>query len=162
LKGITDPKLESAVSVVLGDPRMLNDFQMCQQYLSTTVENRATLEKSKERNISGIKSSEKTEKSEKQGKLPKGFKLENKWYPPKIFKLLSTEQRNQLKEWSEKKGKRSVAALKKQIKDELKSEMKTGAVNEKGEEADESSADEAAGKEFGRGAHKKKQKKDKN
>jgi hypothetical protein len=31
LKGITDPKLESAVSVVLGDTKMLNDFQMCQQ-----------------------------------------------------------------------------------------------------------------------------------
>ena len=28
LKGITDPKLESAVSVVLGDPKMLSDFQM--------------------------------------------------------------------------------------------------------------------------------------
>jgi hypothetical protein len=38
LKGIMDPKLESAVSVVLGDPKMLNDFQACQQYLSTTVE----------------------------------------------------------------------------------------------------------------------------
>ena len=55
LKGITDPKLESAVSVVLGDPKMMNDFQMSQQYLSTTVENMATLEKSKERNISEVK-----------------------------------------------------------------------------------------------------------
>jgi hypothetical protein len=125
LKGITDPKLESAVSVVLGDPKMLNNFQICQQYLSTTVENMATLEKSKERNIWGVKSGEKSEKGEKhQGKLPKGFKLENKCYPPKI-KLLSQEQRNQLKEWGKKKGKRSVAAVKKQIKEELKSEMKT-------------------------------------
>ena len=162
LKGITDPKLESAVSVVLGDPKMLNDFQMCQQYLSTTVENRATLDKSKERNISGVKSNEKSEKGEKGGKLPKGFKLENKWYPPKIFKLLSQEQRNQLKEWGAKKGKRSVAALKKQIKDELKSEMKAGKGEENDDDGDESSADDAAGREFGRGAHKKKQKKDKN
>ena len=51
------------------------------------MENRATLEKSKERNISGVKSGEKADKGEKQGKLPKGCKLENKWYPPKIFKL---------------------------------------------------------------------------
>ena len=159
LKGITDPKLESPVSVVLGDLKMLNDFQKCQQYLSTTVENRATLEKSKERNISGVKSSgDKSEKKDK-GKLPKGFKLENKWYPPRIFRLLSQEQKDQLREWSEKKGKRSVAALKKQIKDELKSEMKRK--NEKESDADEdSSADDAAGKEFGRGAYKKKQKKD--
>jgi hypothetical protein len=161
LKGITDPKLESAVSVVLGDPKMLNDFQMCQQYLSTTVENRATLERSKERNISGVKSGDKSDKVEKGGKLPKGFKLENKWYPPKIFRLLSQEQKNQLKEWGEKKGKRTVAALKKQIKDELKSEMKGKGKDDDDEDDNNSSADEAAGKEFGRGAHKKKQKKDK-
>ncbi|KAI2499338.1 hypothetical protein MHU86_15182 [Fragilaria crotonensis] len=98
-------------------------FQACQQYLSTTVENRATLERS-ERNISGVKSGEKTDKTAKAGKLPKGFKLENKYYPPKIFRLLSQEQKDQLKEWGDKKGKRSVAALKKQIKEELKNEMK--------------------------------------
>ncbi|KAI2502906.1 hypothetical protein MHU86_11575 [Fragilaria crotonensis] len=120
LKGITDPKLESAVSVVLGDPKLLNNFQACQQYLSTTVENRATLERSKERNISGVKS-------------------------------------DQLKEWGDKKGKRSVAALKKQIKEELKNEMKKLAKgnDNDGDDDHESSADEAAGKEFGRGAHKK-------
>jgi hypothetical protein len=162
LKGITDPKLESAVSVVLGDPKMLNDFQACQQYLSTTVENRATLERSKERNILGVRSGEKTDKTAKAGKLPKGFKLENKYYPSKIFRLLSQEQRDQLKEWGEKKGKRSVAALKKQIKDELKNEMKSGSKGkDDDEDVNESSADEAAGKEFGRGAHKKRQKKDK-
>ena len=88
LKGITDPKLESAVPVVLGDLKMLNDFQKCQQYLSTTVENRATLEKSKERNISGMKSGgDKSDKKAKGGgNLPKGFVLENKWYPPRIFR----------------------------------------------------------------------------
>jgi hypothetical protein len=59
--------------------------------------------------------------------LPKNFKLENKWYPPSIFKLLSDDQRKQLKEWMEKKGssgKRSVAAIKKQIKEELKAKRK--------------------------------------
>ena len=162
LKGITDPKLESAVSVVLGDTKMLNDFQMCQQYLSTTVENRATLEKSKDRNISGVRSTgDKPGGGKKDtGKLPKNFKLENKYYPPRIYRLLSQEQKDQLKEWSEKKGKRSVAALKKQIKDELKSEMKKKGDTKEEDSANESSADDAAGKEFGRAAHKKKQKKD--
>ncbi|KAI2496607.1 hypothetical protein MHU86_17935 [Fragilaria crotonensis] len=128
LKGITDPKLESAVSVVLGDVKLLNDFQLCQQYLSTTVENRATLEKSKERNISGLKSGgEKSDQKGKGGKLPKNFKLENKWYPPKIYRLLTQEQQDQLRTWNKDKDgkkskgkKRSVAALKKQIKDVLK------------------------------------------
>ena len=167
LKGITDPKLESAVSVVLGDPKLLNDFQACQQYLSTTVENRATLEKSKERNISGVaKGGDEGSgggKKEKK-KLPKNFKLENKYYPPGVYRLLSEEQRKQLKKWQEEKaggGKRSVAAIKKQIKEELKSEAKKGKNKGKdNEDSDaESSADEAAGKEFGRGAHKSKKQK---
>jgi predicted RNA-binding protein YlxR (DUF448 family) len=113
LKGITDPKLESAVSVVLGDPKLLEDFQGCQQYLSTMVENRATLEKSKERNISGVRSEGGGEKKSRGGKLPKGFKLENKWYPPSVYRLLTAEQKSQLKEWSDKKGKRSVRCLEK-------------------------------------------------
>jgi hypothetical protein len=166
LKGITDPKLESAVSVVLGDPKLLNDFQACQQYLSTTVENRATLEKSKERNISGVAKGDEGSgggKKEKK-KLPKNFKLENKYYSPGVYRLLSDEQRKQLKKWQEEKtggGKRSVAAIKKQIKDELKSEAKKGKGKGKdNEDSDaESSADEAAGKEFGRGAHKSKKQK---
>ena len=78
---------------------------------------------------------------------PKGLKLENKWYPPKIFKLLSQEQQNQLKEWREKKGKRSVVALKKQIKEELKRKMKSGTGNDKEDDGDESRADDAARKE---------------
>ncbi|KAI2489134.1 hypothetical protein MHU86_25463 [Fragilaria crotonensis] len=131
-------------------------FQACQQYLSTTVENRATLERSKERNISGVKSGEKTDKTAKAGKLPKGFKLENKYYPPKIFRLLSQEQKDQLKEWGDKKGKRSVAALKKQIKEVEERDEETGKGNDNdGDDDHESSADEAAGKEFGRGAQKK-------
>lgn len=44
--------------------------------------------------------------------------------PQKIFCLLSQEQRNQLMEWGEKKGKRTVAALKKEIKDKLQSKIK--------------------------------------
>jgi hypothetical protein len=78
--------LESAVSVVLGNVKLLNAFQLCQQYLSTPIGNRATLEKSKERDISGLKSgADKPNQKGKGGKLPKNFKLENKWYPPKIY-----------------------------------------------------------------------------
>ncbi|KAI2511684.1 hypothetical protein MHU86_2750 [Fragilaria crotonensis] len=152
----------SKITLVLGDPKLLNNFQACQQYLSTTVENRATLERSKERNISGVKSGEKTDKTAKAGKLPKGFKLENKYYPPKIFRLLSQEQKDQLKEWGQERQ---------EIRGRFK-ETNQGGVEERDEETGkgndndgdddhESSADEAAGKEFGRGAHKKKQKLDK-
>ena len=126
------------------------------------MENRATLEKSKERNISGEKSGadESNKKKGEKGKRPKGLKLEKKRYSPRIFRLLSQEQQDQLREWNEKKGKRKVATLKKQIKEELKSEMKRKGHDKESEEEDESSVDDAAGKEFGRGAHKKRSKKD--
>jgi hypothetical protein len=95
LKGITDQKLESAVSAVLGDVKLLNNFQLCQQYLSTTVKNRATLEKSKERNTSGLKSgSDELDSKFKGGKLPKNFKLENKWYPQRFIVSSAKSNRN--------------------------------------------------------------------
>jgi hypothetical protein len=110
-------------------------------------------------NISGVKSGAGKSDKKCKGKLPKGFKLENNWYPPSIFRLLGQEQQDQLREWNEKKGKRSVAALKKELKKELKTEMKRK--SEKGSnDEDDSSADDVAGKEFVRGAYKKKQKED--
>jgi hypothetical protein len=39
LKGIRDPALVTAKSVVLGDPTKLDDFEACQQYLSTIMSN---------------------------------------------------------------------------------------------------------------------------
>ncbi len=143
---------------MLGDVKLLNDFKLCQQYLSTTVENCATLEKSKERNISGLKSgSNKLDTKSKGAKIPKNFKLENKWYPPKIHRLLNQKQQEQVRAWSKdkegkkSKWKRSVSALKQQIKDVLKDKMKKKSDwKESDEDDDDSSADDAAGKEFGR------------
>jgi hypothetical protein len=48
----------------------------------------------------------------------------------------------------------------KQIKEELKSEMKAGTGDNKEEDGDKLSADDATGKEFGRGAHKAKKQKE--
>ncbi len=39
LKGITDPKLDTGKSIVDGDNAKLNDFELCQQYFKTLVEN---------------------------------------------------------------------------------------------------------------------------
>ena len=39
LKGICDPTLVTAKSLVLGNPAKLNDFEECQQYFSTIVSN---------------------------------------------------------------------------------------------------------------------------
>jgi hypothetical protein len=82
---------------------------------------------------------------------------------PRFYRLLSQKQQEQLRAWSKdkegkkSKGKRSVLALKLQIKDVLKDEMKKKSDRkERDEDNDDSSAGDAAGKEFGRGAHSKK------
>jgi hypothetical protein len=87
VKGITDLKLESTVSVVLGNPRMLHDVQMCQQYLSTTMENRETLRRARIRTSQATNLAEQKRSGTKKdkGKLPKNnFKLKNKYYPPRM------------------------------------------------------------------------------
>jgi hypothetical protein len=51
LKGIRDSGLNTGKSIVLGGPAKLGDFEECQQYLSTIVQNMAAQSKS-ERHIS--------------------------------------------------------------------------------------------------------------
>jgi hypothetical protein len=51
LKGIRDPNLNTGKSIVLGDPGKLGDFEECQQYLSTVVQNMSAQMKS-ERQVS--------------------------------------------------------------------------------------------------------------
>jgi hypothetical protein len=46
-KGIRDPNLNTGKSIVLGDPEKLGDFEECQQYLSTVVQNMSAQMKSK-------------------------------------------------------------------------------------------------------------------
>ena len=51
LKGIRDPTLNTGKSIVLGDPTKLGDFEECQQYLSTVVQNMSAQTKA-ERHVS--------------------------------------------------------------------------------------------------------------
>ena len=55
LKGIRDPSLNAGKSIVLGDPTKLGDFEECQQYLSTVVQNMSAQTKS-ERHVSSATS----------------------------------------------------------------------------------------------------------
>ena len=53
LKGIRDSALTTGKSIVLGDPKKLGDFEECQQYLSTIVQNMAAQSKA-ERHVSSV------------------------------------------------------------------------------------------------------------
>jgi len=165
LKGIEDDKLEASVAVVLGNPALLSDFNACQQFLATTVENRHALTASGGggRRINAAKSERGASKSDRGGrggrgggggggknnKLPKNFKLEDKYYPPATFRLLSNEQKEQLKKWKEDKDTRKVAALTKEVLKELRGRNDDADDDDDQEEVD----DGAAGLQFGRRAH---------
>jgi hypothetical protein len=54
LKGIRDSTLITGKSIVLGDPTKLGNFEECQQYLSTIVQNMAAQSKAEERHVSSV------------------------------------------------------------------------------------------------------------
>lgn len=57
LKGITDPRLETGKSIVDGDNAKLNDFELCQQFFKTLVENskiRSTAANGVPRQVAGV------------------------------------------------------------------------------------------------------------
>ncbi len=53
LAGICDPKLETAIHTCMSNEQKLTNFELCQQYFKTIVENTKTLTKSPS-NISEI------------------------------------------------------------------------------------------------------------
>ena len=92
---------------------------------------------------------EKGKKGKGKGKLPDDFKLENKRYPYEIYRLLSSEQKNLLRQWAQKDEKRRMIKM-------IRQEMKKPAGDSGAEESSsEEEAEEQAGKQFGRKAHKK-------
>jgi hypothetical protein len=57
LKGIQDSSLQIGKTVILADPKKMGDFEECQQYLGTLVQNTATQAKM-DRNVSSVRTDE--------------------------------------------------------------------------------------------------------
>jgi len=55
LKGIQAPELSVGKSIVLGDLKRLSDFEECQQFLGTLIQN-TTVQVKAERNVSAVHS----------------------------------------------------------------------------------------------------------
>ena len=162
LNGISDPSLESGITVVLSDDKYSDDFEATQQFLGTLVANQQVHRQNKrggdeDRNVSSTeKGGGKNKKGNKNGKVNKK-KIKARFYTSaEEWSKLTTDERAQ------------VIELKKQKKENKDKQMgstkrKMSSVEtEKDEEGEEAAANgdrgdsDQAGNEFGRGAHKKK------
>jgi len=117
LAGIRDPTLNTGKSVILGDPEKLEDFEACQQYLSTlvtTLGNQAKVE----RHVSAVKTG-----GNEGGSLVD--KIKGGSYTDEQFQSLSPEEKkrvHQLREDVKKKKNAKRKAQKKRKAARLKSE----------------------------------------
>jgi hypothetical protein len=162
LAGIRDPKLETAIQSCMGDELKLTNFELCQQYFKTIVENTKMRTKSPSdvREISkvGIVKDKKKAKHKKSGKsgdddkTPSGIPIHSGQYSAKDYNKLKPFEKakvKQLREEAKKKEKsetRSVAVVTTQedVPPEADGDTK---------EKTKTSLTSNAGHQFGRAAH---------
>lgn len=163
LNGISDPSIEVFKGNIWGNPARMNSFELTSKYLLNCVATKTAVDGTDRRSVSAMQSH-----GDGAAKLPDDFKLEDKFYKPHIFRLLSKEQKEQLTAWAEKKkknrgssstdsrrsDKRKIKALKKKLKKALSRDSESSEDDEDVEEEKDN-----AGQQFGRDAHTKKTKK---
>lgn len=154
LKGIRDPNLNTGKSIVLGDPLKLGDFEECQQYLSTVVQNMSAQMKS-ERQVSSA--------STDGGNKGKGGSLVDRVkggaYSDEQFRSLSAEDKKRVQKYrDEAKKKRKMKNKDRKEKRKL-AKLKAEKETASDDEQDKDSADTAssnAGAQFGANGNKQK------
>ena len=168
LAGIRDPKLETAIQSIMGDEPKLTNFEVCQQYFKTIVENTRSRTKSPSdiREISkvGIEKDKKRAKHKKgkskatnDDKTPSGVAIHSGQYSAKDYNKLKPYEKAKVKQLREE-------AKKKEKKD--KPDARSVAVVATQEDAPPDDDDAVtktpvasnAGKQFGRAAHGEQQK----
>jgi hypothetical protein len=168
LAGIRDPKLETAIQSIMGDEPKLTNFEVCQQYFKTIVENTRSRTKSPSdiREISkvGIEKDKKKAKHKKgkskatnDDKTPSGVAIHSGQYSAKDYNKLKPYEKAKVKQLREE-------AKKKEKKD--KPDARSVAVVATQEDAPPDDDDAVtktpvasnAGKQFGRAAHGEQQK----
>ena len=163
LAGIRDPKLETAIQTCMGDEQKLTNFELCQQYFKTVVENTKTRTKSSSSDVRaiskvGIAKDKKNAKQRKKGKStddksPSGIAIHAGPYSAKDYNKLKPFEKakvKQLREEAKKKDKqersdgRSVASVGIATQEEVPTEEDAGT---------QTPVVSNAGKQFGRAAH---------
>lgn len=155
LKGIRDPNLNTGKSIVLGDPVKLGDFEECQQYLSTVVQNMSAQMKSERQVSSAITDG---------GNKGKGSSLVDRVkggaYSDEQFRSLSAEDKRRVQKYrDEAKKKRKMKNKDRKEKRKLAKLSKAEKETASDDEQDKDSADTAssnAGAQIGANGNKPK------
>ena len=151
LKGIRDAGLNTGKSIVLGDPAKLGNFEECQQYLSTIVQNIAAQSKS-ERHVSSVS----TDGGAKGGSSLVD-KVKGGTYTDEQYRALSEHDKKRIQKFREeakkkKKDKRKSRNDKRKLA-KARSDRDDGSVEEDAGTANESTSSTAnsssAGAQFG-------------
>jgi hypothetical protein len=153
LKGIHDPTLVTAKSVILGDPAKLNDFKECQQYFSTIVLNLSNQAKA-EHHVAFVG----TEGGGGGGSLVD--RIKGGTYTDKQFHSLSPEEKKRMQKLRHEEKK------KKDNKEKCKEHRRRKAARLKSEHEEASGEDDAtpeptsnAGAQFGSNGNRNKRQK---
>jgi hypothetical protein len=146
LKGIRDPSLNTGKSIVLGDPAKLGDFEECQQYLSTVVQNMSAQMKSERQVSSAV--------SEGGGRGGSSLvdRIKGGAYSDDQFRSLSVEDKRRVQKY------RDEAKKKKKVKNKDRKEKrklaklraeKESPSDDDGEKDETPAASSSAGAQFG-------------
>ncbi|KAI2494620.1 hypothetical protein MHU86_19898 [Fragilaria crotonensis] len=129
LAGIRDPKLETAIQTCMGDEQKLTNFELCQQYFKTIVENTKTRTKSPSdiREIAKVgivkdkkKAKQKKSKSNNDDKSPSGIAIHSGQYSAKDYNKLKPFEKakvKQLREEAKKKEKKEKSEARSVVAD---------------------------------------------
>jgi hypothetical protein len=157
LKGIQDPTLVVGKTVVLSDPAKLSDFELCQHYLSTLVENTSVQAKT-ERNVSSAHRSGGGGEGSPNGSLVD--RIKGGQYSSEQFKSLTKEEKDRVARYREESKKKKSA--KKKSKAHKRRLSKATTERDESEDAEgQEEETSGAGAQFGQnGNRNKKSKKD--
>ena len=153
-KGIRDPALNTGKSIVLGDPAKLGDFEECQQYLSTVVQNMSAQTKA-ERHVSSAVS---------DGGRGSALvdKVKGGAYSDEQYRALSTEEKRRVQKYREE-GKKKKKTKVKERRDKRKlaklKAKETGSDDEEDVAEKEANPSSSAGAQFGANGNKSKKSK---
>jgi hypothetical protein len=152
LKGIRDPNLNTGKSIVLGDPTKLGDFDECQQYLSTVVQNMSAQMKSERQVSSAV-----TDSGGRGGSLVD--RIKGGAYSDEQFRALSTEDKRRVQKYRDEAKKKKKAKNKdrkeKRKLAKLKAEKEDASDDDRDKE-EPPAASSSAGAQFGANGNKAK------
>lgn len=154
LKGIRDPTLNTGKSIVLGDPLKLANFEECQQYLSTVVQNMSAQTKA-ERHVSSAVS---------DGGRGSSLvdRVKGGAYSDEQYRALSTEDKRRIQKYREEGKKKKKLKTKERREKRKLAKLKAAKENNVSDDEEEvaGSADaNSAGAQFGANGNKSKKSK---